>query len=242
MKFILPIEGSSARYPKGNLIQGFAENPGLYASIGMPYHNGWDLVKGYGVPIIAPHDGRVVNVSIGGQGYGNHVEILSNVENDIAIWSVLGHMTENMKVQQGDWVNMGQQIGEMGNSGFVVSGGIVYWGGSNPDKKGTHTHWTTKRMKPVDSFPSGQTGMEWYGQRYLILNRNNGVSGAFDPRELFEETSVAKYFKVNDHGKLGIMILEGFSGTIIFENDFAEYKTLLQITGVNETTPTIDIP
>jgi len=54
--------------------------------------------------------------------------------------------------------------------------------------------------------------------------------------------NMTKYFKVNDHGKLGIMILEGFSGTIIFENDFAEYQTLLKITGITDTTPTIDIP
>lgn len=54
--------------------------------------------------------------------------------------------------------------------------------------------------------------------------------------------NMTKFLKVNDHGKLGIMILEGFSGTIIFENDYAEYQALLKITGIDDSTPTIDIP
>jgi hypothetical protein len=57
-----------------------------------------------------------------------------------------------------------------------------------------------------------------------------------------KEIKMTKYFKVNDHGKLGIMILEGFSGTIIFEDNITQYNTLLQITGINDATPTINIP
>jgi len=53
---------------------------------------------------------------------------------------------------------------------------------------------------------------------------------------------MAKYFKVNDHGKLGVMILEGFSGTIIFENEFADYQDLLRIIEGSENAPTINIP
>jgi hypothetical protein len=70
---------------------------------------------------------------------------------------------------------------------------------------------------------------------------NSGMT--FNPWTLIpKEQTMPKYFKVNDHGKLGIMILEGFSGTIIFENDFAEYQTLLKITGITDQTPTINIP
>jgi hypothetical protein len=65
----------------------------------------------------------------------------------------------------------------------------------------------------------------------------------FNPWTLIpKEQSMAKYFKINDHGKLGIMILEGFSGTIIFENEFADYQDLLKITEGTENAPTINIP
>ena len=74
--------------------------------------------------------------------------------------------------------------------------------------------------------------------RQMILSLKNYWSQLADK----EGENMAKFFKVNDHGKLGIMILEGFSGTIIFENNFAEYQTLLKITGINDTTPTITIP
>lgn len=57
-----------------------------------------------------------------------------------------------------------------------------------------------------------------------------------------EGASMPKYFKVNDHGKLGIMILEGFSGSVIFENEFADYQDLLRITEGTENAPTVNIP
>lgn len=51
-----------------------------------------------------------------------------------------------------------------------------------------------------------------------------------------------KFFKLQDGSKLGILVVEGFSGTGLYENDFVEYKTLLQITGVPDKAPTVQIP
>lgn len=75
----------------------------------------------------------------------------------------------------------------------------------------------------------------------------NGVkrpqnSDYVDATPYFGKATMTKYFKVNQAGKLGIMILEGFAGTLLFENDFAEYNTLLKITGGTESAPVVTIP
>lgn len=51
-----------------------------------------------------------------------------------------------------------------------------------------------------------------------------------------------KFFKLQDGGKLGILVVEGFSGTGLYENDYMEYKTLLKITGVPDKAPTVSVP
>ncbi len=51
-----------------------------------------------------------------------------------------------------------------------------------------------------------------------------------------------KFFRVNDHGKLGIAVLEGHSGTILFESEFSDYQDLLKITEGTENAPVINIP
>lgn len=51
-----------------------------------------------------------------------------------------------------------------------------------------------------------------------------------------------KFFKLQDGSKLGILVVEGFSGSGIYENDYVEYQTLLKITGVPNNAPTVQIP
>lgn len=75
----------------------------------------------------------------------------------------------------------------------------------------------------------------------------NGVkrpqnSDFVDPTPYFGKENMTKYFRVEQHGKSGIMILEGFSGTLLFENDWTEYQTLLKITGNIENVPLVKIP
>ena len=182
MKVIFPIDGSPRKYPIGTLIQGFAENPQLYAQVGMKAHNGLDIVKGYGTPILAPHDGTIVNLDFQGQGYGNVIYLLSPVADGKQLLSILGHMTEKKLVTEGQQFKAGQKIGEMGNSGFVVSAGVTYWGNSNPDKRGTHLHWTTKWLAEVK--PGEPSNTSFLGKTYKIINFNNGYAGAFDPATL----------------------------------------------------------
>lgn len=82
-----------------------------------------------------------------------------------------------------------------------------------------------------------------FGFRPRVHDLKNGFGGCVDPLPfLTDEIPMTKYYKINDHGKLGIMILEGFTGSIIFESDWAEYQTLLKITGITDQTPTINLP
>jgi hypothetical protein len=83
----------------------------------------------------------------------------------------------------------------------------------------------------------------YYFDTYIPALKQIDVSKiSYALKIVLKGVTMPKFFKVNDHGKLGIMILEGFSGTIIFENDYAEYQTLLKITGITDSTPTINLP
>lgn len=57
------------------------------------------------------------------------------------------------------------------------------------------------------------------------------------------QKAMPKFFRVDDHGKLGIMILEGYTGIILFEDKMTDYITLTQITNDQlATAPIIKIP
>src|SRR3990167_6171491 len=188
---IFPTRGRRSRYPAGHVIQGWGENPELYqaSTSNLKFHNGWDIVpiKGYGEDIIAPENGtiEVIDYPDNSYGYGNNVLMVSDQDPYGTIRQhTFGHLTAEKIVAKGQKVVQGQVIGKMGNSGFVVSGGIRYWGGSNPDKRGTHLHWTIKKFQETT-----ETGIElfqFFGKMYKLLNSNNGVRGAIDPTELFE--------------------------------------------------------
>jgi murein DD-endopeptidase MepM/ murein hydrolase activator NlpD len=209
MKIIFPITGSPRRYPVGNLIQGFGENPQLYKQIGMKGHNGWDIIKGYGFPVLAPHDGVIANMDFQGQGYGNVIYLLSPEINGKHLLSILGHMTEDKLVKEGQQVKVGQQIGKMGNSGFVVSAGVTYWGGSNPDKKGTHLHWTPKYLRKVKPGERVNNSVSYLGTSYTTINYNNDYAGAFDPGMLLEGQPMDNEFvkTINIDGAIGFVVL-----------------------------------
>lgn len=248
MQVIFPTRGRRLRFPAGHIIQGWGENPELYqnSTANLKFHNGWDIVPivGWGEDILAPEDGTIelVDYPEGSYGYGNNVILLGKPDaNGVVRQHTLGHLNPQKLVSKGQEVKQGQIIAKMGNSGFIVSGGVRYWGGNNPDGRGTHLHWTVKKFQETN-----ETGIElfqFFGKNHKLLNADNGVRGAIDPTELFQGVSMTKFFKVNDHGKLGIMVLEGFTGIVLFEDKMAEFLTLQNIT--NEAlanAPTIEIP
>ena len=76
------------------------------------FHAGVDIGAGWGSPIVAAGDGRVVGAGWSG-GYGREVEIAHGG----GLVSIYGHMSE-IVAQQGSFVRRGQLIGYVGSSGL----------------------------------------------------------------------------------------------------------------------------
>jgi peptidoglycan hydrolase-like protein with peptidoglycan-binding domain len=169
------IDFKAANYPRGSVTQWFAENPELYSRavcVGtqcLKGHNGIDIVAPHGTPIMAVAGGRVVEVKNVATGYGKHIRIL----NDTDEW-VYGHL-HRIDVVIGQQVAGGQQIGLMGNTGFVVSGDTPYWK-SNP-YAGTHLHLGRRPVTKIG--PDGVTTNVGYpdGSRGFITDYDNGYFG-----------------------------------------------------------------
>lgn len=111
-----PTGGKMFIYPtRGGITQGY--HAGHYAI---------DIGDRSKPPIWAPAGGNVVKVSVGswGGGYGNHVI----VDHGNGLRSLYAHM-DSVNVVNGQWVNQGDVIGIMGNTGRVY--GVT----------GIHLHW-----------------------------------------------------------------------------------------------------
>ena len=76
------------------------------------FHAGVDIGAGWGAPIVAAGDGRVVAAGWGG-GFGREVQIAHGG----GLTSVYGHMSE-VVAQPGSFVRAGQLIGYVGSSGL----------------------------------------------------------------------------------------------------------------------------
>ena len=203
--------------------QRFGEHLLDYSQFGLIGHNGIDYPATRGTKIYAPHDGWIVEQMARDTGYG--LRITQRIEADGKFYmAVYGHMERLEKPQDLTWdwnykgypVRAGQVIGYVDSTGFST---------------GHHLHF----------------GLFEMDSNWNRLNISNGYAGAIDPAPFMagemEKPSMTKYFKIDDHGKLGIMILEGFTGSILFENKFIDYQNLLKlIEGISEDTPTIKIP
>jgi murein DD-endopeptidase MepM/ murein hydrolase activator NlpD len=142
-------------YPNGSVYQTWGDSPELYsAAFGhnddlhkyTEGHSGIDIVGAHRTPLVAAHDGTVKAIktdraSLGGLCLWIDSPPLDfNGMGDSKITTGYGHLDE-IVVREGEWVNKGQPIGFMGNTGFVVSGGTPYWGNA-PAGKGTHLHFS----------------------------------------------------------------------------------------------------
>jgi len=163
-------------YPQGDVTQFFGENVPLYASVcALPGvcltkgHNGLDIVRPWGEPIMPVQAGKVVEVNDSPKGYGKHIKILT----EDSEW-VYGHLSQ-IEVKLGDHVVPGQIIGRMGNTGFVVSGATPYWK-YNP-YAGTHLHLGRRMVKHAKGTEPSNLQYST-GDRVMILNYDNGSLGA----------------------------------------------------------------
>lgn len=91
-------------------------------------HYGLDIVVPYGTPIHAPASGLVVFVGEGGL-LGNLVVI----EHRNNLKTYYGHLSDYL-VQQGEWVNRGQKIAEVGDTGRSTAAHLHY----SVQKNGVH--------------------------------------------------------------------------------------------------------
>jgi murein DD-endopeptidase MepM/ murein hydrolase activator NlpD len=104
------------------LTQGFGGNPASYAQFGLKGHNGLDYGLPTGTQIIAPHNGKVIEVADEGtRGYGKYIKIENEKEG-----SVMAHLS-SFQVKVGDTVSEGQPIALSGNTGNST-GPHLHWG------------------------------------------------------------------------------------------------------------------
>lgn len=80
-------------------------------------HQGVDWTPGSGTPIQSIADGEVVEAASSAGGLGVHVKIRHTIDG-VSWTSVYGHMLSGSRtVNVGDTVKVGQQIGQVGNTG-----------------------------------------------------------------------------------------------------------------------------
>ena len=158
-------------YPDGAVTQYFGENQRLYSQFGLIGHNGIDFVAPHGTPLFAVEGGKVVDVKDNPDGFGRHIRILSNKKE----WTY-GHLSY-VGVTLGQELLEGDYIGNMGNTGFVVSGPTPYWQ-YNPFA-GTHLHLGCRLIRKWDG--TGQYNYQYStSDKVEVLNYMNGYKGAVD--------------------------------------------------------------
>ena len=179
-----PIKGyKNKRYPQGHISQGFGENPALYmAAIGMKSHNGIDIVAPWGTPIYSLMDGIIADVKTDPSGYGMHIRMLCEKDNKGGYEFTFGHLSKIL-VTVGQEVKAGTHIGNMGNTGFVVSSsnGAGFWIEGSNKYLGTHLHLSLREFKYDKRGWTYNKGLP----KITILNYNNGWNGCFDFKDMF---------------------------------------------------------
>lgn len=103
------------------LTQGWGGNSDTYIRFGLKGHNGLDYGVPTGTEIVAPHDGKVLEVTSDLTGYGNYLKIESPIEG-----SLLAHLQE-VHVAVGDLVKEGQVVAKSDNTGFSTAPHL-HWG------------------------------------------------------------------------------------------------------------------
>lgn len=172
MKIGKPFDSfKNAPYPQGSITQYFGENPALYGKICpapnqcLAGHNGIDIVAPWGTPLYAVDDGTVIEAKDSPEGFGLYVRTLSYGP-DGKEWTY-GHLSK-IAVQQNQVIKRGDYIGDMGNTGFVVSNATANGFWKHNPYLGTHLHLGV-RNRP-------------YGRK--VENYGNGYFGCYDFKDM----------------------------------------------------------
>ena len=147
---------------KGHIGQLFGVNPTSYQPNG---HTGLDIgiSSSYGTFLVAPEKVRIKQVIDQetfavkflenlSKGFGVLMTSVRDSNVDYLYW----HCLPNIPVKVGDIVEQGEVIAQMGNSGFVIQGGVIIpiEHRNNPPYAGTHLHMEVRvKNKYVDPIP-----------------------------------------------------------------------------------------
>lgn len=205
------------RYPLGDLMQGFGENPELYsksvcyAGSCLAGHNGIDIYRWYGEPILAVADGIIGEIKEESGGYGKHIRLLID-----GYEITYGHLSK-ITCLIGQQVKAGDKIGEMGNTGFIVSGSTPFWK-YNP-YAGTHLHFGVRKIKIV---PIQEADLHYANStiHVRVENYQNGYFGAIDPMTVLSFDMILPCEKGDFSENVGmiqdLLIKNGYMNPLIF--------------------------
>jgi len=94
--------------------QKFGMNIAMYKKFGLKGHNGIDFACPTGTQLLAPMDGKIIEIGFDKGGYGNYLKIWSQVQRCCVIYAHL----KSFNVKYGQFVMSGQLVGLSGNTGY----------------------------------------------------------------------------------------------------------------------------
>ena len=203
----------------GDITQLFGENVELYKTLNIGLtkgHNGIDIVRPWGEHLFASTDAVVCELKDNPDGYGKYIRLLEDCSGGKFREWTYGHLSEII-VKLGQKVLEGQHVGNMGNTGFVVSGDTPYWK-TNP-YKGTHLHFGVRELK------ADNAGWAYMGAPTIkvnVVNYDNGSLGNIDPLPLLGgfnafPRSLGITMKGEDVSRLQVqLVIRGFLETTDF--------------------------
>lgn len=154
--------------PNGSEIyisQLYGKNPQIYQQFGMTGHDGVDFAAPLGTPVLAAHDGYIVECIERDTGYGLRIQIYYE-DTDYNWINIYGHF------QKVNFPNVTYNLNDRGH--FVKEGDVIGYVNSTGFSTGNHLHF----------------GLRQLNKNNQILNYNNGTFGWIDSMPYFKDPSV----------------------------------------------------
>lgn len=144
----LPFDGTYT------LTQKFGDNPTYYKKFGLTGHEGLDWACPTGTPVLAAESGHVIRRDASFKDYGN-VVIIWHQDLGCATW--YGHL-QSLTVEGGEYVEQGQQIGVVGNTG-ATGGAHLHFALCQTDDNGQRINTENGYQGFVDPAPCLETNI-----------------------------------------------------------------------------------
>ena len=176
------------------------------------FHKGIDLKAKMGTPIFATADGVVSKVESKKSGYGKHV-IIDHAD---GYQSVYAHM-ESFKVAENDKVELGQQIGLVGNTGVSTY---------------PHLHYEVRRgRKAVDPVKFGVSSFDKYENKTSTKNSAEIMVGSNNliNQDVMQDSIIKLGFNIN-----GGVIVKAGKSLLIEGQDYSLDYQLGRLKIINE--------